>query len=162
MVNLLCLYSVAGEASSSLIVVSEILTYRDTGVSDHNLVKYYINSNILTGKIKLRQEEDMMQVLEEDVPSCWGEFSYQQVYQTEWSFNLSQTVLPGKVSHISTNNLLGQISFHITNSKCNWDINLTYTSCSSSDLTQYCNTSSSESVKFEKRSDGADKRAGQF
>lgn len=42
------------------------------------------------------KEEDMMKVLEEDVPSCWGEFSYQQVYQTEWSFNLSQTVLPGK------------------------------------------------------------------
>ena len=44
------------------------------------------------------QEEDKIAKLDEDIPSYWGEFSYDQVYQTEWSFNLSQTVLPGKVS----------------------------------------------------------------
>ena len=49
----------------------------------------------------MTQEEDKIAMLDEEIPDSWGEFKYEEVYQTEWSFNLSRTVLPGKVSEFS-------------------------------------------------------------
>ncbi|KAL5260171.1 hypothetical protein ACHWQZ_G010323 [Mnemiopsis leidyi] len=42
------------------------------------------------------KEEDKIAMLDEEIPECWGEFQYGEVYHTEWSFNLSRTVLPEK------------------------------------------------------------------